>query len=45
MPHSLRVKGILGATAAAMVAAGVATFAQAGGHGRGRGAQTLPPPI
>ena len=44
MPYSLRVKGILGATAAAMVAAGVAVFAQAGGQGRGRG-PNLPPPI
>src|SRR5206468_3869235 len=44
MPHPLRVKGILGATAAAMVAAGVAMFAQAGGQGRGRG-PNLPPPI
>ena len=45
MPHSLRVKGILGATAAAMVAAGVVMFAQAGGQGRGRGGPSLPPPI
>ena len=44
MPHSLRVKGIVGATAAAMVAAGMAMFAQAGGQGRGRG-PNLPPPI
>src|SRR6185295_13741470 len=44
MPHSLRVKGIVGATAAAMVTAGVAMFAQAGGQGRGRG-PNLPPPI
>ena len=45
MPHSRRVKGILGATIAVIVAASAAMFAQAGGQGRGRGGQNLPAPI
>src|SRR5580700_8906258 len=44
MPHSSRVKGTVGATIA-VIAASAAMLAQAGGQGRGRGGQTLPPPI